>query len=149
MKVQALQIRNLIFGAVIAVFAVFMAFILTHSRCGGHRLFVFVSLFITFGILSAGLVVFTVLAKETGIRKFFFILTGASGAGVMIFGLLHNIVYILCVKLGWVYWGEGGDEPVFFILVLFVCFPLFILSLLGSIVLVISSRLKKTVYNAK
>ncbi len=145
MKAKAIQIRNAIFWVIIAIFAAMVVIIASQGRFLGHKLtiVVFASLIITFSVLAAVLVVLTARVKEAFIRKLFFIVTGASAAGVLVFGILHNLVYGLCVKFGWVYWGEGGDEPVFFILALFVCPVLFFLGALGSIVLLIRAGLRK------
>ena len=145
MKEKTIQIRNIIFWVVIAIFAAMAVIIASQDRFLGHRLtmFVLASLFIAFGVLAAVLAVITAWVKEAFIRKLFFMVTGASAAGVLIFSILHNLAYALCPKLGWVYWGEGGDEPVFFTLALFVCPALFIIGSIGSIVLLISERLKK------
>jgi hypothetical protein len=142
MKVKALQIRNTIFWALIAIFAVLVALVLGLSRFWGPKLpySTMIYLAIIFFALAAALVVLTVKLKEPGIRKLFFILTGASAVSLPICAVLHNLVYALCVKFGWVFWGKGGDEAVFFILAIFVCPALFVLGAIGSIVLLISAR---------
>lgn len=44
-------------------------------------------------------------------------MTGASALGIPVFAILHNLVYGVLIKLfGDNFWGEGGDEPVFFLL---------------------------------
>jgi hypothetical protein len=70
-------------------------------------------------------------------QKFFFILTGASAVCIPIFAILHNVVY------GLFFHGKDGDEAVFFILAVLVCPALFVLGMLGSLVLLISGRLRK------
>lgn len=146
MKAKALEIRNTLFWVILAIFAAMIVIPIVGRFLGlGHKLtmIVFASLLIIFGILAVVLAVLTVRAKEPVMRKLFFMVTGVSAAGILIFGILHNIVYGLCVKFGWVYWGEGGDEPVFFILALFVFPALYALGSLGSIVILIRESLKK------
>jgi membrane protease YdiL (CAAX protease family) len=144
-KMKMLKIRNVIFWALIAIFVVLVAAILGLGRLWGPKLppSAMIYLGIVFLALAAALVVLTAKLKEPGIRKLFFILTGASAVGIPVCAILHNLVYGLCVKFGWVFWGEGGDEPVFFILALFVFPALFILGALGSIVLLISGKPEK------
>ncbi len=144
---KALQIRNAVFWVLIAIFVILVAVIFTGmGRFWGPKLpsvIVIIFLAITLLILAAALVVFTVNAKEAKIQKTFFILTGISAVGIPICAVLHNLVYALCIKFGWVFWGEGGDEAVFFILAIFVCPALFVIGSLGSIVLLISARLRE------
>lgn len=137
MKAKAVQIRNAIFWSLVAIFAV-MVFVI------GHRgWWAFISVAAVFVVLAAVLVVLTVKLKESGARKFFFILTGISAMGIPICIILHNLVYFLCIKFGWAFQGEGEDEPVFFILAILVFPALYVIGSLGSIVLLVSARLKK------
>ncbi len=138
MKEKTIIIRNTIFWATAAIFA---AMVFAMGPRGWGR--VLICLTVVFFLLGAVLVVLTAKLKESGVRKFFFILTGASAIGIPVCAVLHNLVYGLCVKFGWVFWGEGGDEPFFFILALFVCPALFVIGSLGSIVLLVTARLKK------
>ena len=145
MNVKALQIRNAIFWVLIAIFAALVAGMANRWRFLGHKLpfSIFAFLGIAFGVLAVALVVLTAKLKEPGIRKLFLILTGASAVGIPICAVLHNLVYALCVKFGWVFWGKGGDEAVFFILAVLVCPALFVIGMLGSLVLLIFARLRK------
>ena len=59
----------------------------------------------------------------------------ASGIGMIVFAILHNVVY----ALGIVWFGDGlwagGDEPVLFIIAIFVC-PLGLIgTAIGTIIL--------------
>jgi hypothetical protein len=146
MKAKALQIRNAIFWAMIVIFVLLAAVVLSFGRLGGLKLppSTMIYLAVAFLILAAALVVLTITLKESGVRKFFFILTGASAIGIPVCAILHNLVFALCIKYNCIYW-KGSDEPVFFILALLVCPGLFILGTLGSIVLLISARLKKRI----
>jgi hypothetical protein len=146
MKIKALQIRNAIFWALIAIFAVLVSIIFTGlGRLWGPKLpsTAMIYLAITFLALAAVLVALTIKLKEPGIRKLFFILTGASAVAIPICAILHNLVYALCVKFGWVFLEKGGDEAVFFILTIFIFPALFVIGVLGSVVLLISVKLRK------
>jgi hypothetical protein len=139
MEAKALQIRNAIFWALIAIFAILVAVLVTGwGRRWGPKLSSSTMIFlaITFFALAAMVVVLTVKLKEPGIRKLFFIVTGASAVGIPICVILHNLVYALFFH------GKGGDEAVFFILAIFVCPALFVIGAVGSIVLLISARLR-------
>ena len=147
MKVNALQVRNAIFWALVAIFAVLVTAIVTGW---GRRLgFVIplsamIVLAAAFVVLAVALVIITAKLKESGIRKTFFIVTGASAALIPICAILHNLVYGLCIVwLGKDFWGTGGDEAVFFILAIIVCPALFVLGAMGSIVLLVSAKLRK------
>jgi hypothetical protein len=94
-----------------------------------------VYLAVTFFAVAAALVVLTVKLKEAGIRKFFFMLTGASAMSIPVCAILHNLVYALCVKHGWI--SQGGDDAVFFILTVFVWPVAFVVGALGTIVLML------------
>jgi hypothetical protein len=144
MKTKALQIRNAIFWALVVFFAALVASLslVNRWRFWGHKHWGLAIIGITFCGLAAALVVLTAKLKESGVRKFFFILTVASAIGIPVCAILHNLVFALCIKYNCIYW-SGSDEPVFFILALLVCPALFILGILGSIVLLISARLKK------
>jgi hypothetical protein len=141
MKAKAVQIRNAIFWSLVAIFAVLVAAISGLGRFGGLKLLIYLA--VALFALAVALVVLTVKLKESGVRKFFFILTGASAVGIPVCAILHNLVYALCIKFGWVFWGEGGDEAVFFILAIFVFPALFVIGSLGSIVTLIFAKLKK------
>lgn len=132
-------IRNIIFWALVVFFAALVAGIgmANRWRFVGHKRPLLAIIGITFCGLAAALVVLTVKLKEPLIRKIFFILTGASAVGIPICVILHNLVY------GLFFHGKDGDEAVFFILAVLVCPALFVIGMLGSIVLLISARLKK------
>ena len=141
---KAFQIRNAIFWAMIVIFVLLVAVVLSFGRLGGLKLppSTMIYLAVAFFVLAAALVVLTIKLKESGVRKFFFILTGASAIGIPVCAILHNLVFALCIKFNCIYW-EGTDEPVFFILAVLVCPGLFILGILGSIVLLISASFRK------
>jgi len=139
METKALRTRNAIFWALVVIFAALVGGIANRWRFWGHRLPLWglAIIAVIFCGLAAALLVLTLKLKERGIRKVFFILTGASAAGIPICAILHNLVY------GLFYYGKDGDEAVFFILAVMVCPALFVLGMLGSIVLLVSARLKK------
>ncbi|MCX5633589.1 MAG: hypothetical protein NTW93_07960 [Phycisphaerae bacterium] len=139
MKVNTLQTRSVIFWALVVFFAALVGGITKRWMFWGHRmpLLGFAVIGIIFCALAATLLVLTLKLKEPFMQKFFFILTGASAVCIPIFVILHNLVY------GLFFHGKDGDEAVFFILAVLVCPALFLLGVLGSIVLLISGRLRK------
>jgi len=146
MKVKALQARNAIFWALVAIFAVLVTAIVTGwgRRLGFVMPFsAMIVLATAFVVLAVALVAITAKLKESRIRKLFFIITGTSAALIPICAILHNLVYALCIKLGWGFGGTGGDEAVFFILAIIVCPTLFVLGTMGSIVFLVSAMLRK------
>lgn len=87
--------------------------------------------------LGIALIVLAVKAKFTKISKAFFILTGASAVGMVASLVLHNLVYVLLIKLS----GEGfrsgiGDKPAFFILATIICPLALMVGVIGGIVLI-------------
>ena len=74
--------------------------------------------------------------KVGGKLKAFLLLTGASAVGLPVFAVLHNLVYALFILwFGENFWGNMGDEPVFFILAVIVCPIAFLAGVVGTIVL--------------
>ena len=125
-----------IFWASVAVF------LLTFSGVfvPGQILPVPLSLFVSWAILlllGVTLIVLTVREKVGGMLKKFFLLTGASAVGLPVFAVLHNAVYALFIYFfGEGFWsGIGGDEPVLFMMAVFVCPIAFLVGAIGSIVL--------------
>ena len=83
-----------------------------------------------FFLLGVALIVLTVKERVQGILKIFLILTGASAVGLPVFVLLHNVVSGLF----------NIEEPVFFIMAVFVCPIGFLVGAVGTIVLAIKSK---------
>lgn len=83
-----------------------------------------------FAILGVVLIVLTVKAKVGGMLKKSLLLTGSSAVGLLIFGVLHNVVSGLF----------NTEEPVFFILAIIVCPIGFLVGAIGTIVLAIKSK---------
>ena len=89
-------------------------------------------------LLGVALIVLTIREKVGGVlKKFFLILTGASSAGFFVSVLLHNAIYGLFIHFFGADFWNGGDEPVFFIMAIFVCPLGFLAGTIGSIVLAI------------
>ncbi len=89
-----------------------------------------------FLLLGVALIVLTVREKVGGTLKKLFLLTGASSAGFFVSILLHNFIYGLFIHfLGADFWDRIGlgDEPVFFIIAVFVCPLGFLVGVVGSI----------------
>ncbi len=88
---------------------------------------------VIFVLLGAALLFLTVKTKVGGILKKSLLLTGASAVGLPVFSLLHNVV--------------GGvfniEEPVFFLIAIFVCPIGFLVGVVGSIVLAIKNKQAK------
>ena len=93
--------------------------------------------FVVFFLLGVALIVFTVKEKVGGVSKKFLLLTGASAAGIFVAVLLHNAIYGLFIHFFGADFWNGGDEPVFFIVAVFVCPIGFLVGVVGSIVLAI------------
>lgn len=146
MEGRAPQIRNAVFYVLVAM----VVAVLGMEQLMKLSFFVEATLAIAFGLLGLVLVVLTARLREARIQKIFFILTGASAAGIPICVILHGLVYRLFVA----WFGEGfwerhtpyDDEPVFFILAVFVCPTLFLIGTLGSIVLLIKARIARRAY---
>ena len=139
MKLNALQVRNAVFCALVAIFTALVAAI-SRREPFGSAVIVLAAAFV---VLAVALVIITAKLKEPGIRKLSFIVTGVSAALIPICAILHNLVYALCIKLGWGFGGKGDDEAVFFILAIIVCPALFVLGAMGSIAILVSSLLRK------
>ena len=78
--------------------------------------------------------------------RVFLILAAASLVGFPISVLLHNVIYGLLIEwFGPQVWGTLGlgDEPVFFIIAVFVCPIGFLVGTVGSVVLLIRRWLTK------
>jgi hypothetical protein len=80
--------------------------------------------------LGVALIVLTVKTKVRGMLKGFLLLTGASVVGLLVCGILHNVVSALL----------HTEEAVFFMMAVFVCPIGFLVGVGGTIVLVIKNR---------
>ena len=146
MKGRSRQMRNGAFYMLIGIFAILSVWIAGGgSSWGPVRLpfFVIAALGIAFCLLGLLVVVLTARLGEARVRKVFFVLTGASAAGIPICAILHNLLYgLLIICFGESFWEKHGmsDEPVFFILAIFVCPALFVIGSVGSAVCLIKAR---------
>ncbi len=93
-------------------------------------------------LLSLGItfLVLTIKGKTKGISRKFQLLTGASAIGIPGSILLHNAIYGLFIYFFGAEFWNGGDEPFFFIMAIFVCPLGFLVGAVGSIVLAIRRR---------
>ncbi len=123
-----------IFWALIGVFFVVLGMIFIGMPLNAYVFFA--GLGVLFG-LGVTLLVLAARAKIKKMLKAFLLLTGASAAGMPLFAVLHNAVYAMFIYFfGEGVWsGVGGDEPVFFMLAVFVSPIAFLVGAIGSIVL--------------
>ena len=141
------QIRNGVFFVLVGIFVVVSVWIVGVGGFGRgvRRLFpVIAALAIVFGLLGLVQVILTAGIREGRARKVFFLLTGASAAGIPICAILHNLLYgLFIIWFGEGFWGKPGmsDEPVFFILGILVCPALFVIGSVGSVVVLIKARI--------
>ena len=119
-------------GVFIVIVSVFCIPIFRELLMGFPFLIVSGAIFLLLGV---ALIYLTVKEKVGGMLKKFLILTGASSAGFVISFLLHNAVYGLFIHFFGAEFWNGGDEPVFFIMAIFVCPIGFLVGAVGSIVL--------------
>jgi hypothetical protein len=101
------------------------------------RFSVFAALPVFFG-LGVALLVLTIKRKVPGLLQKFLLLAGSSAVGLLIFGILHNLVTALLISV--FNFGTDFDEPVFFMLATIVCPLGFLVGAIGSIVLGIKDR---------
>lgn len=141
--------KNKIYTSTVVIFWIILAFsILTISNIFIMNLidlfnrYLFFSSAIVLSCLGVALIVLATKAKITKISKVFFILTGASAAGMVVGSVLHNLVYALFIRLfGEGFWAGMGDEPVFFIFATIVCPLALLVGLVGGIVLIAKKKL--------
>jgi len=127
-----------IFWALVGVFVVIASvFLIPAFRDLLRGSLLFLSPFIVFFLLGGALIFFTVKEKVGGMPKKFLLLTGASAVGFLVFVFLHNAIYALFIYFFGAEFWNGGDEPVFFIMAIFVCPLGFLVGAVGSIILAI------------
>ena len=140
--------KNKIYTSTVVIFWIVLAFsILTISNIfimnefDLFNRYLFFSSAIVLSCLGIALIVLAAKAKLTRISKAFFILTGASAAGIVVGSVLHNLVYALFIKLfGEGFWVGIGDEPVFFIFAIIVCPLALLVGIIGGIVLIAKKK---------
>lgn len=140
--------KNKIYISILVIFwLIFAFFILIVSSMwlmplfGQFIQFISIPSMVILPILGIALIVLAARAKLTKISKAFLILTGSSAIGITVFGVLHNLLFALLIKL----FGEDfavrmGDEPVFFILATIVCPIALLVGIIGSIVLIAKKK---------
>lgn len=111
-----------------------------------RNMFPFVAI-LTLVFAMLGVVLMVVAARMRGNRtlKIFLLVSGSSAAGVLLCAVLHNVVYGLMIHwFGAGIWDRLGlaDEPVFFVLALFVCPTLFFVGEIGSVVLFLRKKMQ-------
>jgi hypothetical protein len=88
----------------------------------------------------AATIPFIALTRNWQSVKKFLKLMGASAVGLIVFAVLHNLVYALFIYFfGEDFWIRVGleDEPFFFIMAIIVCPAAFLVGAVGSVVLAI------------
>ena len=142
--------KNKLYIATLVIFWIIVAlFILAMSgmylSICLHFLGYFISLPIrvVLSFLGIALIVLAAIASFTKISKAFLILTGSAAAGMGLSVILHNLVFGILIKLlGEGFWERTGigDEPVFFILAVFICPVALLVGIIGSIILIARKR---------
>ena len=144
MKNKSLQKRNITFYTLTALFILILASFSLRNVDIEFPFAIIAIMAVIFGILGIVLIFLTLRVKESSKHHFFFILTGASAAGIPFFVIMHNFVYGLFIYLfGKDFWGHsasGGDEALFFILGLLVCPICFMIGAVGCTVLLIKDK---------
>ncbi|HUT96903.1 MAG TPA: hypothetical protein VMW60_02165 [Dehalococcoidales bacterium] len=123
------------FWALVAVFALIICLFAIPAF---GELFTGTVLFLTpfalFFLLGIALIIFSARGAATGWLKTFFILAGASAAGILVSVLLHNLVYGLFEHFAGADFWNGGDEFFFFIMATIVCPLGFLVGAVGTII---------------
>jgi cytochrome b561 len=140
--------KNKIYTSTLVVFWIILAFsiltilnIFIMNEFDLFNRYLFFASAIILSCLGIAIIVLAAKAKITRISKAFFILTGASAAGMVVGSVLHNLVYALFIKLfGEGFWAGMGDEPVFFIFATIVCPVALLAGIIGSIVLIAKKK---------
>jgi len=121
-----------VFWALVGVFVIVLSMIIVPGSLmpAGFLPVIFFAAIGVFVLLGTALLFLTVKTKVGGILKKFLLLTGASAVGLPVCVLLHNAVSRLF----------NTEEPVFFIIAIFVCPIGFLVGAVGTIVLAIRSK---------
>ena len=140
MKINKLEFAIAVtFCALVATFVILAAMITL--KFFGQNLIFFAFVFF---LLGAALLVLTIRAKMDRLLKIFLLLTSGSSVAFFVSLLLHNLVYgfFICIY-GPDFWGvTGGDEPVFFIIAVFVCPAIFMIGGVGTAAVFIKKKLR-------
>jgi hypothetical protein len=134
------------FGLLVGVFVLWLSSLFISAVReifkGTSFILLLVSIFI-FGFL---LLIFTLKLQPRGLLKKFLVLISASSLGMVGGGILHNLLYALCIYFfGANFWEKIGlgDEPVFFFIAVIISPLAFLVGLIGTLVILIKNRLKK------
>ncbi|MCK4643072.1 hypothetical protein KAU32_05490 [bacterium] len=98
----------------------------------------FLILSAVFCLLGVFLLIVTYKQKIKGLLKLFLLFVGYASSGFLVSVVLHNVVYGVLIKLfGDDFWTRNNmpDEPVFFIIAIFVCPIVFLVGAIGSAIL--------------
>ena len=142
---KGINILAAIFWVLVVIFiAIATYFAVPVTVSTKQALFPFAAvLAIVFFLLGVALIFLTLKEKVEKKLKVFLILTGASSTGFLLSVVLHNFIYGLFIVLfGQDFWTRIGlaDEPVFFIIAIFICPIVFLVGAIGSIVLFIKKK---------
>jgi hypothetical protein len=153
MKNRALQIKDRIFYALLAAFALFSALNIPYIMRIGHRVVALNGLEFHFRYLSLqilavvcaclglALVIWSTKLKETREHRIFSMITGISAMGIpVLMGAYGFISFIFNAYLSDLLYGGHLKEPFFFKSLLFICPLVFLIGAIGSIVLLIQSK---------
>ena len=103
----------------------------------------FLILSAVFCLLGVFLLIVTYKQKIKGLLKLFLLFVGYASSGFLVSVVLHNVVYGVLIKLfGDDFWTRNNipDEPVFFIIALFVCPIVFLVGAIGSGILICKKK---------
>lgn len=143
-KKNKLYISTLvIFWIIVALFILAMSgmYLIMYLHFLGY--FISLAIRVIWSFLGIALIVLAAIARFTKISKAFLILTGSAAAGIGLSVILHNLVFGILIKLlGEGFWERTGigDEPVFFILAVFICPVALLVGIIGSIILIARKR---------
>jgi hypothetical protein len=140
--------KNKIYISTLVIFWLIFAFFILNvssmwfiSLFGPFIQFISIPLMVILALLGIALIVLVSRLKFKKIAKVFFILTGSSAIGIIVFGVLHNLLFALLIKLfGEAFGARMGDEPVFFILATIICPIALLVGVIGSIVLMAKKK---------
>lgn len=136
------QIPKLVFWILVGIFIILVCYFAIPGPFYFKRsLFPLVAVLgIVFFVFGLILIIATYRMKIKGKLKLYYLLTGYSAVGVLVFVLLHNFVYPLFIVLFGEGFLQGGDDPVFFILAVIVCPIVFLIGVIGSIVMLVKKE---------
>ena len=130
-----------VFWGLVAAFIVVISLFMTARELlvGGHFLIISGAVLL---LLGGALIYLTLKEKIAGTLKKLLLLTGTSAVGIPISAVLHNAIYGLFIYwFGADFWERIGleDEPLFFVLAIFICPIGFLTGTIGSIIQFIKS----------